>query len=163
VERRNRLHEQRTTPWSCGTVPGSSVKDAPARTAGDRCTTDAYRRAITRACDQAFPPPAPLAKRDDEPKAEWRKRLTEVRRSELDVWRKGHRWHSHQRRAAKPWLRRPPQRRGPPQAALSAEARRNQIGIEAARIIPGHRSAALTGVQAEEDEQQAVAAVTKVG
>ena len=32
---------QRTTPLSCGNIPGSNVKDAPTRTAGDRYTTDA--------------------------------------------------------------------------------------------------------------------------
>jgi hypothetical protein len=57
----------------------------------------------------------------------------------------------------------PKRRRRAPQAVLSAEARRRQIGIEAARIILGHRSAAITEVYAEKDEQQAVEAMTKVG
>ena len=36
-------------------------------------------------------------------------------------------------------------------------------GIEAARIILGHRSAAITEVYAEKDEQEAIEAILKVG
>ena len=39
TERRKRLHEQRTTPMSCGNVPGSNVKDDPRRGAGARYKT----------------------------------------------------------------------------------------------------------------------------
>ena len=145
TERRNGLHEQRTTPMLCGNIPGSNVKDAPQRTAGDRYTTDAYRRAITRACDQALQPPPPLARRDDETEAKWQKRLTEAQRADLDAWRKAHRWHPHQLRHD------------------AATELRKEFGIEAARIILGHRSATITEVYAEKDEQQAVAAMVKIG
>ena len=37
------------------------VDGAPWRTAGDRYTANSYRRAIHRACDQAFPAPAEIA------------------------------------------------------------------------------------------------------
>ena len=38
-----------------------------------------------------------------------------------------------------------------------------EFGIEAARIILGHHSAAITEVYAEKDEQQALEAMAKVG
>ena len=40
---------------------------------------------------------------------------------------------------------------------------RKEFGIEAARIILGHRSAAVTEIYAERDEQEAIKAVMKVG
>lgn len=48
-DRRRRLHEARTTPLACGNVPGSNRRDDPEWSAGDRYTTDSYRRAIARA------------------------------------------------------------------------------------------------------------------
>ncbi|MGB2820917.1 MAG: tyrosine-type recombinase/integrase, partial [Phycisphaerae bacterium] len=83
--------------------------------------------------------------RDDETTVKWQKRLTKAQRSELDARRKAHRWHPHQLRHN------------------AATELRKEFGIEAARIILGHRSAAITEVYAEKDEQQAIEAVTKVG
>ena len=40
---------------------------------------------------------------------------------------------------------------------------RKEFGLEAARIILGHRSTAITKVYAEKDEQQAIEAMVKVG
>ena len=145
VERRERLHDERTTPLSCGNVPGSNRRKAPKRTAGERYTTDAYRRAIARACDQAFPAPEPLARREDETIAEWEERLTPEQKAELVAWQKAHRWHPHQLRHN------------------AATDLRKEFGIEAARIILGHRSAAITEVYAEQDERQAIEAIVKVG
>jgi len=48
------------------------------------------------------------------------------------------------------------------QGVLSAEAQRRRIGIEAARIILGHRSAAIARVYPEKDKQQAVEGMAKV-
>ena len=145
ADRRRRLHEKRTTPLAYGNVPGSNVKDDPERSAGDRYTTDSYRRAIARACDQAFPPPEPLAKREDETDDEWQTRLTAEQKTELDAWQKAHRWHPHQLRHN------------------AATELRKEFGIEAARIILGHHSAAVTEIYAEKDEQQAVEAMARVG
>ena len=144
-ERRRRLSEERVTPLSCGNVPGSNVRDDPKRSAGERYTTCSYRRAIQRACEQAFPPPEPLARLDGETLAQWKKRLTKAQKAELDAWRKDHRWHPHQLRHN------------------AATELRKEFGLEAARIILGHRSAAITEVYAERNEQQAVAAVARVG
>lgn len=49
-ERRAALHTDRITPLSCGNVPGSNRKDAPATKPGQHYTTNTYRRAIERAC-----------------------------------------------------------------------------------------------------------------
>ncbi len=88
--------EQCVATLSCVNVPGSNRKDVPQRSAGERYTTDTYRRAITRACDQAFPPPEPLAKRGGETEKQCLKRLTKEQKTELAAWRKAHRWHPHQ-------------------------------------------------------------------
>jgi len=61
------------------------------------------------------------------------------------AWQKAHRWHPHQLRHN------------------AATELRKEFGIEAARIILGHRSAAITEVYAEKDEQQAVEAMAQVG
>jgi len=50
-----------------------------------------------------------------------------------------------------------------PQGVPSAEARRRRIGIEAARIILGHRSAAITEVYAELGQGKAINAMLKYG
>ena len=145
AERRKRQFEKRVTPLSCGNVPGSNVKDDPQWSAGERYTTCAYRRAIIRACDRAFPVPELLAKREDETSAQWRKRLTKKQKAELKVWQKAHRWHPHQLRHN------------------AATNLRKKFGLEAAQIVLGHRSAAITEVYAELDQQKAVEAMLKIG
>ena len=40
---------------------------------------------------------------------------------------------------------------------------RKEFSIETARIIFGHHSAAMTEVYAEQDEHEAIEAITKVG
>jgi len=108
-------------------------------------TTCSYRRAIARACDQAFSPSEPLAKLGNETKVQWRIRLTIEQKAELKTWQKSHRWHPHQLRHN------------------AATELRKEFGLEAARIILGHRSAAITEVYAEKDEQQAIEAINRVG
>ena len=46
---------------------------------GTAYTVSGYRQAVERACDRAFPPPAPLAQREDETVAAWWARLSLVR------------------------------------------------------------------------------------
>lgn len=145
AEWRQRGSENRKTPAGQGNSPGTNRKDKPRWTPGQRYTTSTYRLAIARACDQAFPPPEPLAQRDDENKKEWKARLTKEQKAELKAWRKAHRWHPHQlRHNAATYLRR-------------------EFGLEAARIILGHHSTAVTEIYAEKDEQQAMEAIMKVG
>ena len=56
-----------------------------------------------------------------------------------------HRWHPHQLRHN------------------AATFLRKEFGLETARIILGHRSAAITEVYAEQDQQKAMEAMVKVG
>lgn len=54
---RQQRSEQRVTPLSCGTGPGSRpVKEKPKRAPGKKFTKDAYRRAIERAAKKAGVP-----------------------------------------------------------------------------------------------------------
>ncbi len=102
-------------------------------------------RSLARACDQAFPPPEPLAKREKESQKAWWERLTDEQRGQVRRWQREHRWHPHQLRHN------------------AATELRRQFGIETARIILGHRSAAITEVYAELDQAKAVEAMKRVG
>jgi integrase len=145
AERREQRHKQRKAPLSCGNRPGSSQVDNPAWRPGDAYTVAAYRRAIAYACDRAFPPPAPLARLPKETLAAWKARLTAKQKAELVAWRREHRWHPHQLRHN------------------AATELRREFGVETARVVLGHRSAAVTEVYAELDQAKAVEAALRVG
>ncbi len=66
----------RVTPLNYGNRPGTNRKWRPRRQAGNSYSTSAYRRAIHRGCDKAFPPP-------DEVSADPVK---------LSAWQSSHRW-----------------------------------------------------------------------
>jgi integrase len=84
AERRLRDHARRKTPLSCGNRPGLNPKRRPERVPGDMYDVDAYRRAIARGCERAFPAPAEL--------------LAPQHAGDLRAWRRAHRWHPHQLR-----------------------------------------------------------------
>ena len=103
AQRRRQLTEARITPASCGNRPGTNRSKRPEREPQDHYTVDSYRRAIERACDEAFPPPGPLGrikvtgrKSEDasrwETDAEWKTRLGTENWAEVKAWRKAHRW-----------------------------------------------------------------------
>ena len=104
---------------------------------GDRYDVAAYRRAIVRACATAFPPPDHLAQRTGETPAQWHKRLTKEQRAELTAWTDAHSFHPHQLRHN------------------AATELRRRYGIEAARLVLGHRSVAVTAQYAEADQEKA--------
>jgi integrase len=60
AERRANNHRKRKTPKSCGNRPGSNRKKSPKVTAREAYDVASYRRAISRGCDLAFPPPEHL-------------------------------------------------------------------------------------------------------
>jgi integrase len=127
-ERRAARTVRRRTPLSCGNVTGSNRSRDPKRGPGSRYTADSYRRAITYACDKAFPVPGGL----DE--------------TEIDQWRRDHRWHPHQLRHT------------------AATLIRREFGLEAARIALGHSSALVTdAVYAERDMDKVVEVMRKIG
>lgn len=156
AERRTKLQARRRTPVSCGNRRGTNRLARPARGPGDRYTVASYRRAIERGCELAYPPPDRLARlrrpRTDgkmglrwETCAEWRERLGAEQWKALRTWQREHRWHPHQlRHNAGTYLRK-------------------EFGVEVARVILGHRSAAVTEIYAEMDEEKARAAIQRVG
>jgi integrase len=75
-------HAIRKTPLSYGNRPGTNRQRQPQRAPGLRYDVAAYRRAIHRACDKAFPAPADVA---DGPAG-------------LAAWRSEHRWSPNQLR-----------------------------------------------------------------
>jgi integrase len=72
--RRQEQHATRLTPLSCGNKPGTNKSRSPKRPAGERYTTDSYRRAINRACDKAFPAPE------------------DIKGNAIKDWHAAHRW-----------------------------------------------------------------------
>jgi integrase len=149
-DRREKQHESRKTPLSCGNRPGSNRKRKPRSGPTDRYTVDSYRRAIARACDPAFPPPPELARQKVkgtrwETAAEWQKRLGKEKWAALLAWREDHRWHPHQLRHS------------------AATRLRKRYGLEAARVVLGHRSAAVAEVYAEIDQTKAEQIMGEVG
>lgn len=146
AERRAALHAARKAPMSCGNRPGTNRADEPQRSAGDRYTSPSYYVAIRRACDQAFLPPAPIAKRDDETIAKWNARLTSKQKDQLNAWRKAHRWHPHQLRHN------------------AATEIRKAFGLEAAQLALGHASAQITdAIYAERDHAKVIEVMRRVG
>jgi len=144
-EWRQKAFENRVTPLSCGNSPGSNRKAERKWTPGAKYKTDTYRCAIARACDRAFPPPPPLARRDRESKATWTRRLTAKQKRELVAWQKSHRWHPHQLRHT------------------YATRVRKEFGLEAAQILLGHSKADVTQVYAERDMNRAAGVAEKIG
>jgi integrase len=125
ANRRDELRRQRKTPVQPS--QRNRRKKRPKRRPLDHYTTDSYRRAIARACDNAFPPPANLSD------------------SERASWRRQHRWHPHQLRHS------------------YATRIRREHGLEAARILLGHRSMAVTEIYAEIDRAKVADIVAKRG
>ena len=145
AERLANLHARRRTPLSCGNRPGTNRRSEPRQKAGEHYTAGSYRRAIYYACEKVFPPPEHLAKRENETVKSWQARLTKQQKDELRAWRKKRFWHPHQLRHS------------------AATELRKEFGLESARIILGHRSAAITEVYAELDQEKAIKAMLKYG
>ncbi len=107
------------------------------RPPSERYTVASYRRAISRACDKTFLHPE-LSKIKPA-------KLTDEQRVQLVRWRKDHRWHPHQLRHN------------------AATRLRKEYGLDAARVILGHKSPAITEVYAEIDSAKAVEIMARVG
>ena len=144
-DRLARLHEARKTPISCGNRPGTNRRLRPKRKAGDRYDVAGYRRAIARACDIAFPAPAPLARQEIETLSHWQNRLTSEQRQRLADWQSAQRWHPHQLRHT------------------AATAIRKQFGLEAAQFVLGHTTLKMTEIYAERNADAAKAVAAAIG
>jgi integrase len=120
-------------------------KKNPKRSKRGHYDETSLRNAVYRACDKAFPPPRPLARREGESSVEWQGRLTEGQKQELARWRSEHRWHPNQLRHT------------------AATMIRKEYGIETARIQLGHSRAFTTEIYAEADRLKAMEAMAKLG
>jgi integrase len=139
--RRAQLHQSRQTPLSCGNRPGTNRQAAANRRAGERYTTDSYRRAIHRACELAFEMPADLRKAVEGESEEAKKqRLARARQ-----WRAKYTWHPNQLRHS------------------AATEIRRRFGLEAAQVVLGHSQADVTQVYAERDLAKAAEVASAIG
>lgn len=122
-------------------------KAKPERAPDERYTTASYGRCVSRACDLAFPPPAPLAKRADETQSAWERRLTTEQKAELASWRSKHRWHLNQQRHT-----------------FATKVRHMPGGgLEAAQVMLGHAHADVTQIYAERNTELAARVAAKIG
>jgi len=144
AQRNAERRQNRQTPMT-PSARSRKLKASPARPKGEVYTVASYRRCIARACDVVFPPPAPLGKADDETFIEWKSRLTVAQRAELRKWWGIHRWHPHQLRHT------------------AATRFRREYGVDAAGVLLGHNTLAITGVYAEQDQAKAQTIMQKVG
>jgi len=122
-----------------------SAKANPKRTPGHRYTTASYRRAIHRACDNAFPPPVPICRRPGETSQEWKNRLTADEKTELQQWQRKHRWSPNRLRHN------------------AGTELRKVYGVEASRVVLGHSSTVVTEMYAEIDFEKAKVIMGEVG
>src|SRR5207237_1028218 len=121
---RRRNRKSPVTPSQAKRRPKRHPKKKPGR----RYSVCNYACAVANGCEATFPPPVPLAKRADETQKEWQARLTTEQKAALRAWRKAHRWHPNQLRHAK------------------ATELRREAGLDAARVVLGHRSPQITEV-----------------
>jgi len=123
---------------------GKRVKN-PLRPPALLYDVNSYGHAIDRACDRAFPPPAPFGQREGETAAKWAARLSDEECADLKAWRTAHRWHPNQLRHT------------------FATRVRKQHGLEAAQVLLGHCRADVTQVYAERNEELAATVAAMIG
>ncbi len=141
AHRRRQQQLARKTPLSCGNRPGINRKQKPKKTPHERYTPGSYGRAIVSGCELAFGMPAELRRRPTRETKE--ERLARYKLA--TAWRRENTWHPHQLRHN------------------AATYFRKQYGLEVARVLLGHKHAAITEVYAEADIQKAVEVVGKIG
>lgn len=143
-KRNAQRREQRQTPMT-----PSQAKRHPKRSrrrpAGNCYTNDSYRRVIHRACDRAFPAPAPLGRQTGENRTTWMKRLTESQLKDLEKWQASRRWSPNQIRHT------------------AATEIRKRFGLEAAQVALGHSRADVTQIYAEKNLDLARQVAREVG
>jgi len=118
------------------------------RPLGDRYDVNAYRIAVARACDQAFPHPDFPQRLEGESAKDFRQRLKTWRErnaEDLKAWRKAHRWHPHQLRHS------------------AATTIRKQFGVEAAQAVLGHAELGTTEIYAERSLDTARQIMREIG
>jgi site-specific recombinase XerD len=138
---RRRSAERHTTLWpSHERNRFARRKGAGRRGPRDHYTVDTYGRAITRACESAFPFPLPKAVVEQD-----REKWEAEHKAELKRWRKEHRWTPNQLRHTK-----------------ATEIRRN-YPLDAAQAVLGHRHAKVTEMYAELQVGKAAEVMQQLG
>jgi integrase len=143
AERQAERRRNRKTPMT-PSQKKRRPKPNPKRPKRGRYDVNSYRNAIYRACDKAFPAPAPLARLPGEKKKAWLARLTAEQQAELDAWQKAHRWHPNQLRHSRATELRP-------------------HGLDVTKTILGHTKVETTQVYAEKDLAAAMELVSRIG
>ncbi|QJW99041.1 hypothetical protein FTUN_6638 [Frigoriglobus tundricola] len=144
-------HAARTTNRKTPRFPSHMERSAKKRTRRPKrppaaCYTyHSYGRAVARACDRAFPAPAPLGQRAGETAAAWKARLTPGEKEQLKQWQDARRWAPNQLRHT------------------FATMVRKEHGLEAAQVLLGHSKADVTQIYAEKNQSLAAAVAAKVG
>ncbi|MFO0871495.1 MAG: site-specific integrase [Pirellulales bacterium] len=138
-ERREAAHKARRTPLHYGNAPGTNRLRKPRKAPGERYDADAYRRAISRACELAFKMPSHLRVIDKQDVD------ADERRTAAAEWRAAHVWSPNQLRHS------------------AATKIRAEFGLEAAQATLGHSTADTTLIYAERSEGVALAVAEKMG
>ena len=137
-QRAERKHAERKTPLNCGNAPGTNRRPEPRLRRHDHYTTSSYGRAISYACERAWPHPTLSTIRRD--------RLTPGQRDELREWNLKNRWSPNQLRHA------------------AATQVRKLAGLETARAVLGHSTSAVTEqYYAEVDLEKAASVIQRIG
>jgi integrase len=133
-----RRAERKTKLWPSHVAHQAKERESRGRKpVNDLYDVNAYRRAIARACDRAFPHP--------ELSAIPRKALTADQQAQLKAWRKSHQWHPHQLRHT------------------TATTIRRQFGIEAAQAVLGHSQIDTSELYAEKSLEAARQVMREIG
>jgi integrase len=107
------------------------------RAYNDRYDVNAYRRAITRACDLAFPHPVLSQIKPAN--------LTAAQRKELAAWREAHRWHPNQLRHS------------------AGTKIRRQYSVEHSAAVLGHADLETNQIYSERDAKMAEVVMEAIG
>lgn len=143
--RRRRTDATRSAQSDTPQKPSDGPTGSAQRRPGAHYDLASYRRAIHRACDEAFPPPALLARLKNETAAQHQERLTEAQWEELRQWQREHRWSPNQIRHT------------------AATELAKAYGIETAKAVLGHRKFDTTRIYAERDFSKAAEAIQSIG
>lgn len=139
--RRQQRHAKRRTPVDYGNRPGTNRVRKPRRRPGAAYTPGSYGRAVCYACELAFGLPRELRRGPKDETAEQK----QERSRQLADWRREHCWHPHQLRHN------------------AATLFRREHGLEVARVLLGHKHAAVTEIYAEADRGRAIDVAAKIG
>jgi integrase len=145
----NRRARRRTKLWPSHEQYHEKQRAARGRKPlGDHYSVNAYRIAISHACDVAFPHPELPERFEGEPAREFVRRRAAWRRehkAEISTWRKAHRWHPNQLRHS------------------AATLIRKHYGAESSQAVLGHAQLQTTEIYAERDLNVARQIMQEIG